>query len=194
MAGTTQKQTGTAAAALAEMADLPYFRVDADRNVIEVSPAMERLTGFRAEEVLGGSCLNLHRCEECLRGCGVFENGQVTNKCIELYRDDGSTVKVSKSGRVFFDEDGEIVGAIEVMWPLGTDVTAAAPADAGRVESERRPEPVVEPRASHTRSIDDERERIRAALERTRYRRQDAARLLDMSRTTLWRKMREYGL
>ena len=39
-----------------------------------------------------------------------------------------------------------------------------------------------------------EKEHLRAALEEHRWRRADAARALGMSRTTLWRKMREYGL
>ena len=36
--------------------------------------------------------------------------------------------------------------------------------------------------------------RIRAALERAHYRREEAASLLGMSRTTLWRKMKQYRL
>ncbi|MEJ2186897.1 MAG: sigma 54-interacting transcriptional regulator [Gemmatimonadota bacterium] len=39
-----------------------------------------------------------------------------------------------------------------------------------------------------------DRDRILAALEATRYRRSDAARLLGISRTTLWRRMKELGL
>jgi transcriptional regulator with GAF, ATPase, and Fis domain len=40
----------------------------------------------------------------------------------------------------------------------------------------------------------DELARIKTALEKTQYRREDAASLLGMSRTTLWRKMKEYRL
>ncbi|HEX4933754.1 MAG TPA: helix-turn-helix domain-containing protein, partial [Gemmatimonadaceae bacterium] len=40
----------------------------------------------------------------------------------------------------------------------------------------------------------DELLRIRAALERARYRRDEAAQMLGMSRTTLWRKMKQYRL
>lgn len=39
-----------------------------------------------------------------------------------------------------------------------------------------------------------EREAIRSALEATEHHREQAARMLGMSRTTLWRKMKEYGL
>ncbi len=41
---------------------------------------------------------------------------------------------------------------------------------------------------------DNERSRVVAALEASRWRRDAAARSLGISRATLWRKMREYGL
>jgi PAS domain S-box-containing protein len=186
----------TSAAVLAEIADLPYFRVDAKRNVIEMSPAMERLTGFQADEAIGRSCLNIHRCEECLAGCGVFDNHTVLDKHLELYRADGSTIRVRKSGRVFLDEQGRITGAIEVVWPLalqeageGEAVLAAAGAGQGAVDVE--PGCELTPAAEAARA---EITAIRNALQETRYRRTEAARRLGMSRTTLWRKMREYGL
>ena len=68
------------AAVLAEMPDVPHFTVDAEKNVVDLSPAMERLTGFDRSEVVGRSCLLLHRCEECLSGCGVFDNGYYNGK------------------------------------------------------------------------------------------------------------------
>jgi DNA-binding NtrC family response regulator len=40
----------------------------------------------------------------------------------------------------------------------------------------------------------EEIDRIRSALAQAQYRRQEAASLLGMSRTTLWRKMKEYRL
>ena len=182
--GRTSENAGTSAAMLAEIADVPYFRVDARRLVVEMSPAMERLTGFTADQAVGRSCLNLHRCEECLGGCGVFDQHTVMNRHLELYRADGSTVRVRKSGRVLLDEDGRITGAIEVLWPAGV-----ASFDGSAVEV--APECEVTPAAATAR---DEITAIRGALESTRYNRTEAARLLGMSRTTLWRKMREYGL
>jgi len=47
---------------------------------------------------------------------------------------------------------------------------------------------------SPTPSEPHEVRRIRAALEQAHYRRAEAASLLGMSRTTLWRKMRELGI
>lgn len=161
---------------IARRADLAYFRVDADRNVVEMSPALERLTGFAADEILGRSCLRVHRCTECLRGCGVFDQGLVTDKELELYRADGSTVRVRKSGRVFHDNDGSIAGAVEIVEPLAAAV-AREPSSAAGTAGE---------------ALDAAR--IRDALQRARYSRTQAARLLGISRTTLWRKMNEHGL
>jgi PAS domain S-box-containing protein len=186
----------TSAAVLAEIADLPYFRVDAERNVVEMSPAMERLTGFSAEESIGRSCLRIHRCEECLAGCGVFDNHTVLDKHLELYRADGSTIRVRKSGRVFLDEEGKVTGAIEVVWPLSDhaespEEPALRGAAGGNGVVDVAPGCELTPAAAAARS---EIAAIRSALQEMRYRRTDAARLLGMSRTTLWRKMREYGL
>lgn len=178
MARIGSKAEKMARAVLAQTSGLSYFRVDADRNVVEMSPAMERLTGFRARDMVGRSCLEIHRCEECLRGCGVFDNHRVVEKKLELYRADGSIVRVSKSGRLFFDDEGEVIGALEIVRPLD-----------GR--SSERTIVGSAPQASADAS---EADRIRAALEAARYRRTQAARALGMSRTTLWRKMNEYGI
>jgi PAS domain S-box-containing protein len=103
---------------LAEVADLGFFQVDGERNIVDVSPALERLTGFSKEEVLGRSCLTMMRCQECLKGCGVFRHGNVHDRRITLFRKDGSEVEVSKSGAALRDENGEIVGAIETVRPV----------------------------------------------------------------------------
>ena len=38
---------------VSDLAGVAWFEVDADRNIVAMSPALERLTGFRADEVLG---------------------------------------------------------------------------------------------------------------------------------------------
>jgi PAS domain S-box-containing protein len=102
---------------LADLAGLAWFQVDAERNVTAISPAMERLTGFAASEVLGRSCLTLNRCPECLKDCGVFRHGTVRDVPLRLFRADGAEVEVLKSGRLFHDDEGNITGAVEVVRP-----------------------------------------------------------------------------
>jgi len=96
------------------VADLAFFQVDENRDIVSVSPALEQLTGFNAEDVVGRSCLTIIRCRECLRGCGVFEDKEVRDVPLTLYRADGSTVDVLKSGKAFVEDD-RVVGAIETV-------------------------------------------------------------------------------
>ncbi|HEX8904564.1 MAG TPA: helix-turn-helix domain-containing protein, partial [Longimicrobiaceae bacterium] len=59
------------------------------------------------------------------------------------------------------------------------------------------PQPQPQPAAALPGLTSDESAeaaRIRAALEQARYRRDEAAQLLGMSRTTLWRKIKTYRL
>ncbi|MGD2120528.1 MAG: sigma 54-interacting transcriptional regulator [Gemmatimonadota bacterium] len=99
---------------LADVAGLAYFQVDENRDIVSVSPALERITGFKAEEVVGRSCLTMIRCKECLRGCGVFKEKDVKDVPLTLYRADGSTVDVLKSGRAFVEGD-RVTGALETV-------------------------------------------------------------------------------
>lgn len=111
---------------LTDLADLAWFEVDSDRNIVAMSPALEQLTGFRAEDVLGRSCLTAIRCNECLKGCGVFRNGRVRRAQLRIYRSDGTELEVYKSGQVLKDETGAVTGAVEVIEVAGGDKSRAA--------------------------------------------------------------------
>jgi two-component system, NtrC family, response regulator AtoC len=100
-------------------ADDAVFAVDAERNIVYWSPGAERLLGFPATEVLGGNCLKSNRCPECIRGCGISDMGSVRDVLIQMYRRDGTLVAVRKSGRAFFDEQGNFAGGIEILRPEG---------------------------------------------------------------------------
>lgn len=159
-------------ALLGDLAGVAWFQVDAERNVVAMSKAMEELTGISRERALGRPCIYLSRCHECLRHCGVFEEGRVDAHPLTMYTGDGAELPVSKSGQVILDEDGKVVGAVEVVAHLTN----------GNIDE---------------RCVDQatrETARIAQVLQETRYNRTEAAKVLGMSRTTLWRKMREYGL
>lgn len=84
--------------ALAELAGVGFFRVDAARTLVAVSPQMERITGFSAADVLGKPCLTLLRCRECLKGCAVFRFGRVRGATVVLYRAVGSEAVAARLG------------------------------------------------------------------------------------------------
>ena len=69
------------------------------------------------------------------------------------------------------------------------------PTASGGVESEARfAADRRQPQVGLTLAETEEVDRLRAALRETRYNRRSAAELLGMSRTTLWRKMKQFGL
>ena len=75
------------------------FVVDPDRNILLFNRRAEEVTGFSREEVEGRHCLAGFRCASCLERCRIFERGQIDGAELELFRKDGSTVRVEKSGQ-----------------------------------------------------------------------------------------------
>jgi PAS domain S-box-containing protein len=108
---------------LGELAEVGFFQVDAERNVVALSPTLERITGFTAAEVIGRPCISLIRCSDCLKSCGVFKHGRVDSARLRIYRKDGTEVEVVRSGAVLRNGAGEPVGALETV-RLPTDAAA----------------------------------------------------------------------
>ncbi|HEX4936070.1 MAG TPA: sigma 54-interacting transcriptional regulator, partial [Gemmatimonadaceae bacterium] len=97
------------------LAKVGWFEVDADRNIVALSPQMEQITGFSPAEVLGKPCISLIRCRECLRGCGVFRHGRIDDSPLTVYAKDGAEIEVVRSGEVVRDAEGRVTGAIETV-------------------------------------------------------------------------------
>ena len=97
------------------------FVVDAQRIIVAIGPLAERVTGYRAAEVEGRLCLTALRCHRCVEGCAVMERGLLCDAPLTLYQKDGSTVDVRKSGVALYDEQGELVGAVELVWKAARD-------------------------------------------------------------------------
>ncbi|NJK88735.1 MAG: hypothetical protein HC923_04635 [Myxococcales bacterium] len=127
--------------------------------------------GFRAEDVVGHHCLKANRCVNCMKGCGVAEHGEVRNMPLRMYSEPGDIVPTRKTGKAFFDLEGHFLGAVEVLRldpHLGADLSTAASVG--------------------------ERTRIEQALEEANGHVGRAADALGISRATLWRKRKRYGL
>jgi two-component system, NtrC family, response regulator HydG len=104
--------------------------VDPTGAIVAVNPAMERLTGYNREELLGQSCtiLNCDRCRGLKpkgagRRCQLFREGGVHHfRCI-LTRKDGTTLPFLKNAALLRDEAGLVIGAVETFTDL-SEVTA----------------------------------------------------------------------
>jgi len=91
------------------------FVVDAEQNITYWNHQAELLTGYAADEVLGRHCLSGIRCEKCLYKCNLFEKGSIGDAQITLRSKDGRTLQVRKNAFVLKDDDGEIIGGIELL-------------------------------------------------------------------------------
>ena len=99
--------------------------VGPDGTIVMVNEAFERLTEYKAEEVIGKPCtlLECDACEGTLkasehRWCKLFEEGQVIKCRCHLLKKDGTYLAALKNASVLKDENGMPLGAVEVLTDL----------------------------------------------------------------------------
>jgi len=96
--------------------------VDPDGTILSVNNALEQLTGYRQEELIGQSC-EILQCDTCFgalaRGgdkhCALFKDETIRHRKCVLRRKDGSPLHVLKNAAVLRDEDGMVVGGVETL-------------------------------------------------------------------------------
>ncbi|MGM0426999.1 MAG: sigma-54 interaction domain-containing protein [Thermodesulfobacteriota bacterium] len=96
--------------------------VDPDGIILSVNKALERLTGYRQNELIGKSC-EILGCNTCFdakaRGgekhCQLFRDHQVRHKRCILRRKDGSPLHVLKNANVLRDNDNVVIGGVETL-------------------------------------------------------------------------------
>lgn len=109
---------------LDQMSDGVYF-VTLDRRITYWNRGAERITGYRAEEVLGHSCadgilrhVNGAGHQLCVQGCpllAVMNDGKPREAHVYLHHKDGQRIPVTVRGQALRDSDGTIVGSVEVF-------------------------------------------------------------------------------
>lgn len=96
--------------------------IDPNGTIRLVNSALERLTGYPREELLGRSC-SIFKCDVCEaartkgRGkwCLLFDLGSTNMKRCLIARKDGCYVSVFKKASVLKDEKGRVLGAVETL-------------------------------------------------------------------------------
>ena len=117
MADTLYRQT------LENMYEGVYF-VDADRTITFWNKGAERISGYKANEILGKSCfdnilkhVDHQGCQLCLNGCPLqktIDDGVMRESPVYLHHKEGHRVHISmRSIRLF--EGKEVIGAVEVF-------------------------------------------------------------------------------
>ena len=101
------------------------FTMDTEGRISSWNPAMERISGYSAEEVLGKTCkiLQFSRCfgKKCpanLKACGIVKHGFAEVKECILQHQEGHEVPVIKNASVVRDENDQVVGVVETVTDL----------------------------------------------------------------------------
>jgi two-component system, NtrC family, response regulator HydG len=94
--------------------------VDRKGVILSVNAAMETLTGYPAEELIGRSChvLDCDTCSDARTGedghfCSLFRDGTIRRCRCTLKQKDGAPLHVMKNASILRNAAGEILGGVE---------------------------------------------------------------------------------
>ncbi len=98
------------------------FVVDKNERIIFWNNPAEKLTGYKASEMVGSECstlrMNVCSADNAARSadfCPLKSPGKIGEVECEINRKDGSIVPVMRKARAVYDDQGQVIGAIEAM-------------------------------------------------------------------------------
>jgi two-component system response regulator HydG len=99
--------------------------VDHDSTIVSVNKAMEALTGYSREELIGEPC-SVIGCDACFHlvngervwQCHLFNKGDIFKKRCTFRRRDGQRVHAWKNATLFRDGNGKVIGGVETFTDL----------------------------------------------------------------------------
>ena len=104
--------------------------VDPEGVIISINKAMETITGYSKDELVGKSCAILD-CDTCFgaraeghdKYCALFKEGNVTRRKCMLRKKDGKPLYVHKNAAVLKDSGGRVIGGVETLTDLSEVVS-----------------------------------------------------------------------
>lgn len=157
---------------------LPLLVLDAGCRIVRFNRPAERLTGFYRSKVLGLSCSSVLEPRPCDQRCPVWrvlhngtsvQSGQMTLRAADQHE-----VRVEAIASPLLGPRERVIGAVQIL---------RESVDSPRIDV-----------SLPARRARQEIETIREALERSGGNLSKAARALQVHRTTLWRKIKRFGI
>jgi two-component system, NtrC family, response regulator HydG len=103
--------------------------VDERGNFLAANQMAQLMTGYTEKELIGQSCrlLNCTGCKIVGKGkgknwCGLFSEGLIREKKCVITNRQNRTIPIVKNATVLFDENNEIVGAIETLKDISENI------------------------------------------------------------------------
>jgi PAS domain S-box-containing protein len=104
--------------------------VDPEGIIVSINKAMEVITGYSKQELLGQSCEILD-CDTCFgtraeghdKYCALFKEGQVSRKRCVLTTKNGNDLHVLKNAAILRDSTGQVIGGVETLTDLSEVVS-----------------------------------------------------------------------
>jgi len=181
--------------------------MDPQLRVTSLNAAAERLLGVSHQRAIGRHCYELFNADRCATTCPVrytLSTGVGRRDTpIQLRFGGRRATSVQVSTSALRDEEGKLVGAVEILrhgeYPPGDSVP--------QQRSWAEVPPLPAPSCPSTRAIMQARvrpedhehdnpvaQRLAEVLQAHGWHRESTAKALGISRSTLWRRMKELGL
>ncbi len=103
--------------------------VDSHGNIVAANTTALLMTGYSEAELTGQSCriLNCTGCKIIGKGegtqwCGLFSRGLIRDKKCLISHKERRSVQILKSATVFYDDEGDIVGAVETLKDISDNI------------------------------------------------------------------------
>lgn len=104
--------------------------VDPEGIIVSINKAMEEITGYSKDELIGQPCAVLD-CDTCFRTmargedkhCALFKDGEVKkSKCV-LKKKNGTPLHVLKNAAILKDSTDRVIGGVETLTDLTEVIT-----------------------------------------------------------------------
>ena len=96
--------------------------VDKGGRIISVNRALEKITGYSKDEMLGSPCSILNcnifeyaRKDKGEHWCVLFNTGNMSMRRCNFIKKDGRLIHVLKNASLLYDSKGEVMGAVETV-------------------------------------------------------------------------------